>query len=341
MRTPFLVIAVMLALGACGDEPSVDHLAAAPPQPTGVVIEIRDTTIAALLEVSGVAEPMQQATLSTRLAGAIIAVPVHEGQVVAAGQVLARIDARDVAAKQEQAAAGVAQAEVVLADARVQATRYRALFADSAAPKAQLDAAETGLARAEAAVRMAQGSAAELEVLAGYAVVRSPFAGTVTRRMVDPGDFVAPGVPIIMVEDQSRLRVVVTLAPREAAGLRSGSPIAALVEGSPADATIEGIVSAGPGLLHINAIVDNRGRRFPSGGAARLQVPQGSRPAIVVPEGAVVTQGDLTGVRLETPAGFELRWVRLGTTVGGLVEVLSGLRAGDRVLVPDPVEGNR
>lgn len=341
MRTHSVAILALLALGACKDEASVDHLGAVPPRPKGLVIEIRDTTIPALLEASGVAEPMQQATLSTRLAGAITSVPVQEGQVVTAGQVLARVDARDLAAKQEQAAAGVAQSEAVLVDARVQATRYRALFADSAAPKAQLDAAETGLARAEAAAQMTRGSAAELEVMAGYAEVRSPFAGTVTRRMVDPGDFVAPGVPIVMVEDQSRLRIVVTLAPREAAGLRSGSPIAARIEGSPADATIEGIVAAGPGLLHINAIVENKNRRFPSGGAARLLVPQGNRSAIVLPAAAIVTQGDLTGVRLETSSGFELRWVRLGTRVGDLIEVLSGIRSGDRVLVPDPVEGNR
>ena len=73
------------------------------------------------------------------------------------------------------------------AEAKAQAGRIRALYADSAATKAQLDQAETGLARADAAVANARAMAAELAATASYAEVRAPFAGIVTRRFVDPG----------------------------------------------------------------------------------------------------------------------------------------------------------
>jgi cobalt-zinc-cadmium efflux system membrane fusion protein len=84
----------------------------------------------------------------------------------------------------------------------------------------------------------------------------------------------------------------------------------------------------------VNAIVDNGDRRHPSGGVATLRIPQGTRTTILVPDAALVREGDLTGVRIQAANSAELRWVRLGAAVGGQVEVLSGLKAGDRVIVP-------
>jgi RND family efflux transporter MFP subunit len=333
---------VLLPLAAaCHGEPATDHLAASAARPNGQVIEIVETTTPAVLEVAGIARSMQQATLSTRLAGTVLSVRAQEGQAVMEGQVIARIDSRDLLARREQARAGMAEAEAVVVDARLQAARFRSLYAESAAPKVQLDAAETGLTRAEAGQRMAQASFTEVEAMASYAEIRAPFAGRVTRRLVDPGDFVSPGVPIVEVEDQARLRIVATLAPGVAAGLRTGMAVDALIEGVPASAKIEGIVPAGNSLLQVNAIVDNRPGRYQSGGAASLLLPQGNRQSIMVPLRAIVQQGDLTGVRVATGSGLDLRWVRLGITRGGVIEVLSGLRAGDRVFVPDSAEARR
>jgi RND family efflux transporter MFP subunit len=332
---------VLASLAACGDEPSLDHLAASAPRASGVVIEIRDTVVSAVLEVAGIARPVRQATLSTRLAGTVLSVLAQEGQVVSEGQVLARLDDRDLVARREQTRAATAEAEAVLADARVQAERFRALYADSAAARVQLDAAETGLARAEAGVRMAHASSAELVALTSYAEVRAPFAGRVTRRLVDPGDFVAPGVPMIEVEDHSRLRIAAVLAPGSLSGLKAGTMVEARIESELASARIEGVVPAGNSLVQINALVDNRNDQYQPGGAATLLVPQGARPGIMIPLAAVVEQGDLTGVRVETAGGLDLRWVRLGLSRGDAVEVLSGLAAGDRVFVPGSTEGRR
>ena len=66
---------------------------------------------------------------------------------------------------------------------------------------------ETGLERAEAGLQAARAGEAELEAAGAYAEIRAPFAGTVVRRSVDPGAFVAPGQPIATVQDASKLRV--------------------------------------------------------------------------------------------------------------------------------------
>jgi RND family efflux transporter MFP subunit len=265
----------------------------------------------------------------------VTAVLVKEGDVVAAGQPLVRLDARDLAAKSAQSSAAIAEAEAVRNDALVQARRIRALYADSAATRAQLDAVETGLVRAEAAVRAAHAGAAELGAISDYAVIRAPFAGVVTRRFVDPGAFAAPGAPLVEVQDDSRLRVTATATPEAARAVRRGAAITAVVEGRTLPATVEGVVPAPAGNLYtVNAVVPNAGRALLAGSAATVSLPTGERSALLVPTGAVTREGDLTGVMLRTAAGDELRWVRLGQSFGALVEIGGGLRVGDQVVVP-------
>ena len=321
----------LAALGACGR--------GAEPAPAGRLpvdgtpVAVIDSVVVDAFEAAGTAEPMRLATLSTKLMGTVIAVQVYEGDRVSAGQVLVRLDARDLDAKAEQVAAGLAEANAVHQDAMVQTARIRALYIDSAATKAQLDQAETGLARTEAAVSTAKAMAAELAATASYADVRAPFPGVVTHRFVDPGSFAAPGAPLATVEDASTLRVSVSAAPDAVRGLRAGAAVWAAIGDSAVRATIEGVVPAGANLYTVNALVPNAGGRFMSGAAATLALPRGTRRAILVPAGAVVRQGDLAGVRAVSAGQASLRWVKLGRTMNGSVEVLSGLALGDTVLV--------
>lgn len=327
--------AALIALAACG---SPEEHATAETSPVsaaaGRVHVVRDTIVQSTFEASGTAQPLQQSTLSTKLMGTVTAVLVQEGDEVAAGQPLVRLDARDLAAKEAQVAASIADAEAMHRDAETQAARIRALYADSAATRVQLEAVETGLARAAAGLRAARASAAELEAVRSYATIRAPFAGIVTRRFVDPGAFAAPGAPLVHVQDASRLRIAVSAAPDAVRGLRRGMRIQAYIEGRPVDAMVEGVVPGmGGNLYTVNALVTNRGGAMLAGSAATLSLPLGERTAIVVPSSAVTREGDLTGVTVRTAQGDEIRWVRLGAEHGTFVEVTGGLRAGEQVVV--------
>lgn len=300
-----------------------------------------DTVVTATVEAAGVAAPIQDATLSTRLMATVTGVLVREGDVVRRGQVLVRLDTRDLSAKDEQVKAGLAAAESQAAEAERYAVRIRALYADSAAPKALLDGAEAGLAQANAGLAQARGAQRELAAVAEYGAVRAPFDGVVIRRFVDPGAFAAPGAPLVTVQDARTLRLAVTTTPDLARGIARGRMIEARIEGIPAVAKVEGVVPAiGGGLYTINALVSDRDGRYASGGAAVLLVPRGTRRGILVPETAVVRQGDLTGVRVLESGDPTLRWVRLGEARGDLVEVLSGLQGGERVVATRVREGN-
>lgn len=301
----------------------------------GTVYAVKDTSIRATFTASGTAEAVRQATLSTKLMGTVTEVLVKEGDIVAAGQPLVRIDARDLAAKQTQVSASIADADATHREALTQAGRMRALYADSAATRAQLDAAETGLARAEAAVRSANASASEVSAMASYSTVRAPFGGIVTKRFVDPGAFATPGAPLLTVQDVHQLRISASTTPDVARLLGRGQPVDATIEERTVGAVVEGVVPAAAGNLYtINALVANPGGTILPGSTATLLLPLGVRKAILVPFGAIVRQGDLTGVTLRTGSADETRWVRLGATAGDLVEVSTGLKAGDQIVIP-------
>lgn len=326
-------------LAACGGESPDRPIAQSPAGSTGATLTIQETTITATFEATGIAEPVERATLSTRLMGSVTGVYVQEGDRVRAGQVLARIDAREVEAKRAQVEAGIAAAEAMYADAETQAGRFRALYADSAATRYQLDQVETGLARAEAGLQTARAARSELDAVGAYAAITAPFAGVVTMRFVDPGAMAAPGSPIVEVQDDRRLRIGVTVPPAVAQRLRPGMTIAAVVEGVSVSAIIEGVVPAPAGGVYtVNAMIPNPAAAFLPGSSATLAIPTGTRTAILVPAGALVQEGDLVGVRMRAGTGAELRWVRIGSmpplTAPGprLVEVISGLGAGDVIL---------
>ena len=182
---------------------------------------------------------------------------------------------------------------------------------------------------------MAHGASAELGAVSDYAIVRASFAGVVTQRFVDPGAFAAPGAPLIAVQDASRLRIVANAAPDAIRSLRRGMPVTATIEGRTVRATVEGVVPADAGNLYVvNAVVPNADRALLAGSTATIALSLGTRAALLVPSSALRREGDLTGVVVRTASGDDLRWVRVGRTVNGAVEVTSGLRPDERIVVP-------
>ena len=329
---PALLLAA-LTVAACGAPPSERRPVAGSDQSQFVTVVVRDSVIAATQDADGVAAPFQQAVISTKLMGSVTEVLVREGDHVSVGQALLRIDARDMDAKGAQVAASVAAAEATQASAQLQLKRMRALFTDSAATRAMVDAAETGDAQANAGVRAARAAAAEVAAVKDYAIVRAPFAGIVTKKFADAGSFAAPGVPLIQVQDVLRLRLTVTAPPDAARAVHRGTTLNAEVDGHPVVVVVEGVVpSPAGGVYVINAIVANPSGVLPAGAAALVRLPAGTRHALLIPENALVHNGDLTGVRVRVGANTDVRWVKVGVRVGTFIEILSGLRDGEPVL---------
>ncbi|HEY0674342.1 MAG TPA: efflux RND transporter periplasmic adaptor subunit [Longimicrobiales bacterium] len=327
-----------LTIAACGhDTPPAQVKASVDVQ--GAKHVVSASSAAGITWAAAVADPYARATLSTKLMGTVTAVQVHEGDLVPAGQPLVTIDARDLNARDAQVVAGIAEAEAMQREAASNAQRMRMLFAEDAATRAQLDAAETGLARANAAVRSATAARAELSATRGYAVIRAPFAGQITARMVDPGAFAAPGSPLISIQDARRLRVVGTVAPAAIQQLRRGAVVDVQIEGRPGRGVVEAIVPTSGNLYRVNVIVDNREGNYLPGSAAAIGVPQAVRTMVSIPATAIQRAGDMTGVYVQGESGAHLRWIQLGTRSGLNVEVLAGLRPGETIVIPATAGG--
>lgn len=336
VRVGFAVTAGALSLAACGgaseDTPAPTRTLASADRLQAVAVI--DSVLPDVTEAVGTASSLLSSTISTKLMAAVTHVHVREGDVVREGQLLVTLDVRDIEAKSAQAEGNLQSAQAMLADAEVQTARMRSLFTDSAAPKAQLDAAEAGLARAQAMVAAAQGGVAEAGAVRAYGALRAPFAGIITQRLVDPGAFAAPGMPLVTVQQSTSLRVSAMVPPGVAQTLPRGREVSLTIEGADAVGTIEGVVAAASGGLYtVNVVVRNPDGRYPTGGSATLRLPGAPRAMRLVPSDAITREGDLTGVLVRTAnGGAERRWVRLGRTRGALVEVLSGVQVGDSVL---------
>jgi len=306
------------------------------------VAEVREQIHPVTATATGVVEPFRRATPASRLTGSIVAAPFEEGDRVRAGQVLVRIDARDLAARRVQAQAQAREAEAVLADAETNLARMRALYAEHAVARIQLEQAETGAARASAAVATARAVLRELDAHTAYATIDAPFAGVIVRKFAQTGNLAAPGQPLFVLEDMSRARVVAAIGEEQAARLHEGDalPVDVAGSGERVSGRVEAVLPSGDPAargFRVHVLLDNPPRTLRSGMTTALRLPAMSTEhnvaVLLVPADAIVRRGQLTGVFIVEGGRARLRWIAVGEPEAKDVEVLSGLRPGERVVI--------
>jgi len=333
---------LMLAALGCGGDP-------APPPPaerTPVTVATRTAEsddVPQVVQATGSVRPWARVSPGTKILGRVDAVTVREGDRVRRGQVLARLERRDLEAAVEQARAAVTMAEAQLDQAGAQHDRMQDLHGRGSVTDKNLEDAVAGFRVAEAALQQARANLAASEVTLGYAEIRSPVAGFVTERHVEAGDMAAPGLPLLVVEDLARVKVVLTVPETEVVGLAAGDPARVTVDVLQAswDAEIDRINPSGDPAsrtFEVELVLDNDDGRLKSGMFARASFSRGVRPGLLVPASAVVSRGALTGLFvLDREGRARLRWIRTGKVVDDLVEVLSGLEPGERYVVAPPL----
>lgn len=302
----------------------------------------------------GSAESFARATLGTKLLGRVADVRVKEGDTVRKGDLLVRIEDRDLAAKRQQALSAVSEAKAVFENARGNAVRIRNLYQEKAVSKQRLDEVEMGLSRAEAGVSAAQGALDEVEANLGYSSVHSPITGVVVAKFVQPGDMAAPGAPLVSVEQQDPMKVTVEVGEQDLAFVRVNSAVKAEIdavgEGRRSRTELLGRVDAivpssdpSSRTFEVKVLIDNKDGAIRSGMFARVYFPKGEREGVLIPASAVVREGQLEGVFVIRDGRARLRWLRLGRTYPTGVEVISGLSAEDRIVLSkdEVVDGAR
>lgn len=298
---------------------------AMPPMPVDVDTARRQQVVDAV-RATGHIEAEQAIELRPDQDGRVTELLFREGQLVEKGAPLVKID--DAMLR--------AQAERVSADrdlARQQLERVRRLRAQNAATPADLE-------RAEAANRSADAALALLELQIERTTMRAPFAGVVGQRFVSLGDYVTTQTRLVTLQTVDPQRAVIEVPERHAVKLRRGQ-------------TIEFTVAAHAGRVFrgqvefIDPVVENENRtilmkaRAPNpngllkpGMFIEASLATGTRPnAVVVPEDAIQPLRTANVAWAVVDGKASRRVVQLGVRSAGVVEVLSGVAAGEVVVV--------
>lgn len=328
----------LLVIAGCGADPAAEQ--AEVRDIAGKTAPARLTAVPVVVTATGSLEAESSVMVSTRMMGWVKKIHVVEGQSVAKGDPLISIDDTDLQAKKKQAEAGIDAAKAVLANAEKMAERFENLYAEKSVSKAQLDDVLTGRDQAKAGVQMAKAGLAEVNVHLTYLDITAPSDGVVARKMIETGNMANPGMPMLILEQAGRVKVIAHVGEKDISGLEAGDPVTVDVsslEGAIYETELaRAIPTANPGsrTYDVEAYLDNPDGRLKSGMFARMTIPVGSRQAVLVPQAAIIRRGQLTGLWTVGEGRLaSLRWIRLGRPQGDLVEVLSGMDGNETIVL--------
>ncbi len=282
-------------------------------------------SLPATIDLPATVRPAERAVISAKLTGSIATLPWGLGQEVHPGEILLTLATPETEARVRQALAQLAEAERTTERERTLVTKG-------------VNAPDS-LRHAEDRLRFAQAGLAEAEALLAHATIRAPFAGVVTEKFVLPGDLATPGLPLLTLESTARLRAEGTVPEQAATALRLGDSLSVTLNDTspPVAGTIEELSGAADAVsrsvLVKVALPPGTAR---SGQFARMRVVVGETDALLVPPTAVTLFGQMERIFVVSDGRAQLRLVKTGRVDRGRIEILSGVHAGETVILSPP-----
>ncbi|MCP5536814.1 MAG: efflux RND transporter periplasmic adaptor subunit [Akkermansiaceae bacterium] len=278
--------------------------------------------------VVGTVRPRHEATVAADISGRILEFLAVSGQSVKKDEVIARIDASELEAS-------LARAEASLDHATRELARQVKLLDSQVTSRAKYE-------QAESTERIARANLGLIKASLAKTVVKAPFSGTVTRKLADAGDLATPGRALFQIEDPASLRLEAAVAESIAGTLETGQTIA--VEVAAANLTSPGKI----GELEPSA--DHASRTFlvkidltasaalKSGMYGKAMIPTGKSRLLLMPASAVARRGQMEAVFVNDHGVARLRLVRTVPYRNDQCSILSGLAAGDQVVLHPPAD---
>lgn len=369
MRTHnlLLVFLSLFFLGACTRESKPTRQQAEPALVKSVEIApVRPQTVEDSFESVGTVKAIRSAMLSSKTVGTIIAIMVKEGDRVKKGQTLIEIDSRDLQAELraaraalEEANSGVGAAESTVTSARgekdlAEATfkRYEPLVGkgsvtphefDEVSAKqkiadAELNRAEENLRAARARKTAAMAKVSYAETLLGYTKILAPFDGVVTAKSGEMGALASPGTPLITVEQSGSYRLEVQVGESSLANVKMNMTVPVSMSAIKAELTgkvVEIVPAADPQSRTFTIKIELPSHPLlHSGQYGKAHFVEGKTTVLLVPSEAVIQKGQLVGLYVADDSGLaRLRLVTTGKSYDDKIEILSGLTAGERIVI--------
>jgi len=361
------LILVALWLAGCSESPREVTSSKTPPVAVSVVT-VAEQQWPSIYQATGTVRARTSAVIAAKLLGYVREVKVQAGDRVREGQLLITLDARDLDVNSRRAEAALdevrsstpeadsaaAGAKANLDLAQTTFNRMQELWNKQSISNQEFDEAGAKVKAAQAAYDMARARRAQLdaqaarvqqevratEVARSYAEISAPFAGVVTAKSVDPGALAVPSAPLLTIEREGAYRLEASVEESLLSAIRVGQPVSVTLDG--VDRTIEARVS------EIVPTVDAASRSYTvkidlpavpalrSGVFGHASFSLGSRSPLTVPVSAVTERGQLQSVVVAENGVAHTRLITMGQKNKDQVEVLSGLTAGENVIVPVP-----
>ncbi len=286
---------------------------------------VRAERISQKLEALGNARANESVDISTKISNIVTAVRFRDGERVKRGQVLVQLD-------DAQARADVAAAQATLTESESQYNRSRELMNTQALSKSSFDQLEGTLKANRARLGAAT---ARLE----DTVIRAPFSGRVGLRRVSVGTLISPGDVITTLDDTSVIKLDFSVPENFLASLREGLSIRATAPAFPGRTfagsvgSIDSRVDMNTRSVTVRALLANEDGALKPGMFLNVSLANDERQALIIPEEALTPEAERQFVFVVVDGKVTRREVRIGSRRPGSVEVLTGLTAGERVVV--------
>ncbi len=320
-----LILAGVVLLAACGGKDEGKSKGAGGPPSVVTTTVLAPAPWSDGIEALGTANARESLSITAKVSETVAQVRFDSGQQVKAGQVLVTLsDSAQVA--------GIKEADADYREAQTLLERQQALAQKQLVAASTLDAQRA--ARDAAKARLDQ-----IRSQAGDRVITAPFAGVLGLRMVSPGSLVTPGTVITTLDDVSRIKADFSVPESQLSALAVGQAVQASSDAFP-DEKFEGVITsvgsrvdASTRALMARAEFDNASAKLRQGMLLRVSLQQAARPALQVPELALQQLGQQSFLFRVAGDTVEQVPVKIGARRPGWVEIVDGVKAGDRVVV--------
>jgi len=313
-------------------------------------IEVQERALPKELVLTGSLVANRQSDLAANAAGRVLETTVERGQKIAAGDIVARLDARVAKFSAKAASAQSRLAKQQLELAGLECGRADKLLASGTISRTEYDQTKTQCATGQQSLSAAQSSAALAAVQAGDSIIKAPFAGIVGERFVDVGEYVQASTRVISLFAIDPIRVSIAVPEVEVAQISQGQTVRFEVAAL-GDKSFEAEVKyISPALrettrdLVVEAVAPNKDGALHPGMFATVRIVTGERKMPAVPAGALIQVDGRTLVWVVRDGRAVQQVVRPGPKASGFVGVLAGLAIGDEVVMDPPkdlVDGTR
>lgn len=318
----------------------VDYSGALPSADGDSVYTVEVTTEPLVEQSAGTVRAKAEAVISPVVTATISSITVRSGDQVEQGEVVVKLDSRELKARAGQARQAVVAARATRDRVEKDFKRVQNIhnLDSGAVSRAELDRAQAAVSTSRAQLLRAERQEDEAKTALSYSTLTAPIAGRVVERYADPGDTARQGEPLLRMYDPDTLRLEASVRESVASKLAKGQQLSVRIDaiGKEFNGRVDEIVpSADPGSRSflVKVGLASSAGLYP-GMFGRLMVPIGQTRRIYIPQDAVTRVGQLDFVMVKTSEGAVRRYVRLGERAADdRVEVVSGLSAGDKILI--------